>query len=122
MPYVRQKTWLALAPRIAGLSVRESPYGFRGLGSVNLLPAAPCYDDSGNAIACGGSSGGLTIVNPDAPVSTAQYPVTYPGYQPATTGPTGPSQSLGQWLQANQNIVLLAGAGLFGLALLKGFK
>src|SRR5208337_429876 len=35
MPYVQQRTWLPLAPRIPGLSLRESPYGF-GMGD------APC--------------------------------------------------------------------------------
>ena len=134
MPYVRQKTWLPLAPRIRGLSLRESPYGFgRGMGQtaggvdlsglpigglstsdLNLLGMNLCYDSSGNVIDCGGASPGLTIVNPGAAPSTQGSPVTGPNntvIQPNT---------LAGWLSANQNIVLIGGGLLFGIALLKG--
>ena len=191
MPYVHQKTWVQLAPKIRNLSLKESPWGFgqysattltpqevawqkvmaaqlvpggptpsgvttpfsypyggtnwlqsmkqqrsvpvaslsqpanwaaaeasqRGFGQAPF-PATPCYDDSGNVIDCAGSSAGLTIVNP------LPGQDTYTGYSlPATSSPSpSPSttNSLAAWFQANQSMVLLGGAALFGLALISG--
>ncbi len=120
MPYVHQKTWVQLAPKIRNLSLKESPWG---MGQAPF-PATPCYDDSGNVIDCAGSSAGLTIVNP------LPGQDTYTGYSlPASSDAGGlfsstsalsVSGSLTSWLQANQSTVLLVGAGLLGLALLSG--
>jgi hypothetical protein len=115
MPYVHQKTWVQLAPKIRNLSLKESPWG---MGQAPF-PATPCYDDSGNVIDCGGSSAGLTIVNP------LPGQDTYTGYSlPASSSPsTSPSttpNSLAAWFQANQSMVLLGGVALFGLALISG--
>jgi len=183
MPYVQQKTWIQLAPKIRNLSLRESPYGMgltiaahqmtpqevgwwnaeqaqrpaptygptpqqfawdmqswmqkrsapptivsqpanwaavmaaqKGMG-LAPFPASPCYDDAGNLIDCGGATPGLTIVNPTSDVYTGmQLPASQPTSPPATTTPF----SLTSWLQANQQAVLLVGAGLFGLALFSG--
>jgi len=116
MPYYRQKTWLPMAPAIRGLSLQESRYGFRGMGQdtsemgdLAATLAGPCYDASGNPIPCGTASSGLSIVNPLAAPSTQQFPVT-----------GQPSTSFSAWLQQNQNVILIAGAGLFGIALLSG--
>jgi len=178
MPYVHQKTWVQLAPKIRNLSLKESPWGMgqysatlltpqlaawlkaeqsqrpaptytppnlnwapsmfaqhgpapvtqpanwaaamasqRGVGQAPF-PATPCYDDSGNVIDCAGSSAGLTIVNP------LPGQDTYTGYSlPATSSPSpSPSttNSLAAWFQANQSMVLLGGAALFGLVLISG--
>lgn len=128
MPYVRQKTWLPLAPRIKGLSVKESPYGFSGLGDVgpggyesgsemaDLFSTLQggCFDVSGNSIPCGSATPGLTIVNPLQAPSTQQYAVT-------GSSVTTPPNSLAAWFQQNQTTVLIGGGLLFGIALLKGF-
>jgi len=141
MPYVRQTTWLPLAPRIPGLSVRESPRGFRGMGdtgcydangnSIDCGGASPgltiinpggCYDVNGNSISFGGAAPGLTLVNPGGAVQGNTVPVTGPANSVIIPASTFSSNSLSSWLQQNQNTVLLVGAGLFGIALLKGFK
>ena len=110
MPYVHQKTWVQLAPKIRNLSLKESPWG---MGQAPF-PATPCYDDSGNVIDCAGSSAGLTIVNP------LPGQDTYTGYSlPASSSPST-TNSLAAWFQANQSMVLLGGAALFGLALISG--
>ena len=127
MPYVRQKTWLPLAPRIRGLSLRESPYGFgRGMGQANcpsteqLMGITDCSDP------CQAPYGGCAASQPGIPA----LPVSAvgAGANPLDIGNTGipllptlsSSNSLSAWLQANQNIVLIGGGLLFGIALLKG--
>ena len=88
-----------------------------GMGQAPF-PATPCYDVTGDVIDCGGSSAGLTIVNP------LPGQDTYTGYSlPASSSPSpSPSttNSLAAWFQANQSMVLLGGAALFGLALISG--
>lgn len=106
MPYVHQKTRIALAPRIKGLSLKESPYG---------MGDAPFPCDPSDAT-CNASF--LNAQVNSLPVSLNTNPLDLGGSSvpliPATN-------SLSTWLQANQGTILLVGGGLFGLALLKGF-
>ena len=114
MPYVRQKTWLPLAPRIQGLSVRESQWGFpKGMGqtcdpTVQDCSLGPTYGaistPSLNSLLTPGISTPSDILTPN--ISTLN----------ASTLPT----SLSSWLQQNQTIILIGGGLLFGVALLKG--
>jgi len=116
MPYVQQRTWLPLAPRIPGLSLRESPYGF-GMGDApcpSPEQAAGIVDCNDPCQAPYGACAASQIGLPALPVSGA-------GSNPLNIGnPLLTTNSLAAWVQQNQNVILLAGAGLFGLALLKG--
>lgn len=105
MPYVHQKTWVQLAPKIQNLSLRESPWGFgrsKGLGQVT-----PYYGE----------------VNPGTTIDMGDGTTTSVDLGDTTLSPVptiGGSSTLTGWLQANQGTVLLLGAGLFGLALISG--
>lgn len=108
MPYVRQKTWLPLAPKIAGLSLKESPWGFgrnRGMGQSDTTPGLP-------QLPIDYSSSNLTTI-PGTSIPWFQ-PITQSQYNAL------PNMDIGTWLQQNQGTVLLVGGGLFALALLKG--
>jgi hypothetical protein len=126
MPYVRQKTWLPLAPRIRGLSVKESPYGFPTKGMGDGCPSTeqlfgitdcsdPCQAGYGS---CAAAAPGIPAL-PVGPVVTGSNVTNYAGTSIPLLSATN---SLSAWLQANQTTVLLIGGGLFGLALLKGLK
>jgi hypothetical protein len=118
MPYYRQKTWLPLAPRIQGLSVKESPYGFSGLGQ------AICTDNNGDIVDCvtgqitqAAPGGGLAVQNPSSALSSDIL-------QPLLGNTTGASggTSLSTWLQQNESVIVVLGIGLFAIALVKGMK
>jgi hypothetical protein len=123
MPYVRQKTWLPLAPKIRGLSVKESPYG---------MGQTYCDEMTGLDPACGPSGATTWSV---APASTG-----FPGSDSLTTilncvmgggvmngdvctySQPAPSStnSLASWFQANQGTILVVGGGLLAVALIGG--
>jgi hypothetical protein len=122
MPYYRQKTWLPLAPRIQGLSVRESPYGFSGMGQ------AICTDNNGDIVDCTtgaiitpAAGGGLSVQNPLSQLSSdiLQPVISSTG---ASLLPAAGTTSLSTWLSQNQTTVIVVGIGLLAIALAKGLK
>jgi hypothetical protein len=136
MPYVHQRTWVQLAPKIRGLSLKESQAGFpipKGMGqagcpSIEQLmgitdPSDPCQ--SGGTVASGSPCPSLDqlmgVVNPNDPCQSGSA-VTTAAKQASTTpyAPPVSATSLTSWIQANQTTVLMIGAGLFGLALVSG--
>jgi hypothetical protein len=132
MPYFRQKTWLPLAPRIAGLSVKESPYGF-GVGSISWgtragLGQAICTDNNGDIVDC--ITGQITspATGSGLPLTTASNAANYgsssisllPSNLATGGGTTG--TSLSTWLQQNESVIVVLGIGLFAVALIKGMK
>lgn len=138
MPYFRQKTWLPLAPRIAGLSVKESPYGF-GLGNIAWgtragMGQAPCpsaqqlagITDCSDPCQAGYGACAAAVTNlPALPVTSS--PITGSNVLDiaGTNIPLLPSTiptDLGTWFQQNEGVILIVGVGLFALALLKGIK
>jgi len=141
MPYVRQRTWLAMAPR--SLS-REVVFGPRGMGQVPQGPVSPdvtSYYQAGLVFGAGGtpsidlSQGFPSAEAQQAFVSganAAQAPVTLA----QTTGAAGPivgavvptavatgAPGVSTFLQQNQNLLVWGGLGLIGLiALMRAFK
>jgi hypothetical protein len=110
MPYVQKKTWIQMAPRIRGLSLKESQSGFstRGMGQddsdFSTFDAADMISQS-------------VFGSPATPVMTGPTPSAASVAQTAT--PTG-SLALTSWLQSNQTLVLLIGAGMLGFVFLAG--
>ena len=127
MPYVRQKTWLPLAPRIRGLSVKESPYGFsRGMGdscpsTEQLMGITDCSDPCQAPYGeCAASQPGIPAL-PISAVGAGANPLNIGTTNiPLLSPSAGQPNSLAAWFQANQSVVLLGGGLLFGIALLKG--
>ena len=115
MPYVHQRTWVQLAPKIRNLSLKESPYGF---GKRKGMGLAPCPSDQQL----------MGITDPNDPCQNPVAALPVGGMSPTDLSilssglstPPASTNSLTAWLQANQSTVLLVGAGLFGLALLSG--
>jgi hypothetical protein len=123
MPYVRQRTRIALAPRIRGLSLRESPWGFRGMGQ------APCPSDqqlqgitdcSDPCQAGYGACAGAVPNIPALPVSTNINPLDYGSSNIPLI--QGTPSTLSSWLQQNQTTILIGGGLLFVIALMRGMK
>jgi hypothetical protein len=108
MPYVREKTWIQMAPKIRGLSLKESQRGF-GMGQASCDPAdLDCLNSllgpSGEFTGISASGGNLLV-----------------GTNPATGLPTGTVPNpLITWLQNNQTTVLWLGGSLFAIALFAG--
>lgn len=115
MPYLRERTWIQMAPRIPGLSLRESQSGFRGMGQANCPSTEqlqgvvdmndPCQNPSAGLAVGGLSPSDVSILGIPASVT-------------ASAGAAG----LTNWLQANAGVLAIAGAGLLGLAFLTKLK
>lgn len=104
-----------MAPRIPGVSLRESQSGFRGMGQA-ICPSAeqlsgtidmgdPCQNPVAGLAVGGLSPTDISILG--IPASTT-----------ATAGAAG----LTNWLQANAGVLAIAGAGLLGLVFLSKLK
>ena len=131
MPYVKQPTWLQMAPK-------------RGLGDA-FVPQGPLSPDQQAAYQAGviNAAGGDIPANVDLTSQMNQAlfnagfnagssggPATatlgvlqtlgFPSSSPAIGGAGAPS--ITSWLQQNQTAVLWAGGILFGFALLKGLS
>ena len=104
-----------MAPSIPGLSLRESPSGFRGMGQANcpsteqLQGVVDMNDPCQNPVA-GLPVGGLS------PSDTAILGI--PASATASAGAAG----LSNWLQANTGVLAVAGAGLLALVFLSKLK
>lgn len=135
MPYVRQKTWLPMAPRIAGLSLKESPWGFgakRGMADVANCPSMeqmlgitdpndPCQAANVLPLSSATVSGQPTSPSTLLPsVQTLEQGLT--PSQIAAAGGGAPTTSLATWFSQNQTVVLAVGGILFVLALAKGLS
>lgn len=125
MPYLREKTWIQMAPRIRGLSLRESQRG-RGMGQAVCpsLEQLTGITDPSDPCQTGGSGATLTQQIANLPGYQASLPVndllaTNAAGQPFS--PAYPTTVL-QWFQNNGSLVLLAGAGLLGLVFLSKVK
>ncbi len=125
MPYVRQKTWLPLAPRIRGLSLRESPYGM-GQAPCPSIEQLMGISDPSDPCQTGGSGATISQQIQNLPTTQASLPNSDLLSVNAAGQPTSPAYpataTLSQFLQNNGSTILLAGAGLFGIALISGMK
>lgn len=127
MPYVREKTWIQMAPRIPNLSLRESPYGpRRGMGQAVCpsLEQLSGITDPSDPCQTGGSGATVSqqIANlPGYQASLPNYDLLSTNSAGQLTSPAYPATFM-NWLQANGSMVLLGGAGLLGLVFLSKLK
>jgi hypothetical protein len=111
MPYVPQRTWLPLAPRIMGLSVKESPWGFqRGMGQGTCDLTDPNYLDCLAALQAGVSVNPLAGPAGASGAATANPASTGVSTAPVATSATAFFQTYGIW-------ILLGGGALLMLAM-----
>jgi hypothetical protein len=124
VPYVRQRTWIQMAPRIQFLR--------RGMGascpSVSQLlgvadPNDPCQTaNTPSGAPCPSAKQLQGIVDPTDPCqSSVGLPAPQPTL-PANFSILGPAGSFLQTLQQYQTPILIGGGLLFGLVLLKGMR
>lgn len=119
MPYVRQRTWIQMAPRIHLVK--------RGMGQAANCPSleqlqgiADSNDPCQNPIASLPLATVPTLISPGSlpnPQQQAAANLLLSGLPP-----TAPAQTLTQFLTQYQTPILIGGGLLFGIVLLKGLR